>query len=111
MTTIEVIEGQSGNAQLLALYTRFDDIVTLSKAWTQTAEAIAKRLPIWRQLDQLLRHAKALGPIGTSFTTNTGFLWLNKMGFILYHLMIFSDAKFGLKMLKAGQNFGKCGLL
>ena len=59
---IEAIEGQSGNAQLLELYTRFDDIVTLSKTWTQTADAIAKRLPIWRQLEQLLRHAKALGP-------------------------------------------------
>lgn len=62
LATIEAIEGQSGNAQLLELYTRFDDIVAVSKAWTQTAEAIAKRLPIWRQLDQLLRHAKALGP-------------------------------------------------
>jgi len=59
---IEAIEGQSGNAQLLELFTRFDDIVALSKTWTQTADAIAKRLPVWRQLDQLLRHAKALGP-------------------------------------------------
>ena len=62
LTTIEAIEGQSGSAQLLELYTRFDDIVAVSKAWTQTAEAIGKRLPVWRQLDQLLRHAKALGP-------------------------------------------------
>ena len=62
LTLIEAIEGQTGNAQLLELYTRFDDIVTLSKAWTQTADAIAKRLPVWRQLEQLLRHAKALGP-------------------------------------------------
>ncbi len=62
LTPIEAIEGQSGNAQLLELYTRFDDIVALSKAWTQTAEAIAKRLPVWRQLDQLLHHAKQLGP-------------------------------------------------
>lgn len=62
LTLIEAIEGQSGNAQLLELHTRFDDITALSKAWTQTAEAIAKRLPIWRQLDQLLRHAKTLGP-------------------------------------------------
>lgn len=62
LTLIEAIEGQSGNAQLLELHTRFDDITALSKTWTQTAEAIAKRLPIWRQLDQLLRHAKTLGP-------------------------------------------------
>jgi len=64
MSSIEAIEGQSGNAQLLELYTRFDDIVAMSKAWTQTAEAIGKRLPVWRQLDQLLRHVKALGPYG-----------------------------------------------
>lgn len=62
LTLIEAIEGQSGNAQLLELYTRFDDIVASSKAWTQTSDAIAKRLPVWRQLDQLLRHAKELGP-------------------------------------------------
>ncbi|SOD24061.1 hypothetical protein SAMN05518800_1202 [Variovorax sp. YR752] len=62
LALIEAIEGQSGNAQLLELYTRFDDIVALSKTWTQTADAIAKRLPIWRQLERLLRHAKALGP-------------------------------------------------
>ena len=62
LALIEAIEGQSGNAQLLELYTRFDDIVAASKTWTQTADAIAKRLPVWRQLEQLLRHAKALGP-------------------------------------------------
>ena len=62
LALIEAIEGQSGNAQLLELFTRFDDIVALSKSWTQTADAIAKRLPIWGQLEKLLRHAKALGP-------------------------------------------------
>jgi hypothetical protein len=62
LSVVEAIEGQPGNAQLLELYTRFDEIVALSKAWTQTADAIAKRLPVWRQLDQLLRHAKTLGP-------------------------------------------------
>ncbi len=62
LTLIDAIEGQSGNAQLLELYTRFEEIVAVSKAWTQTADAIAKRLPVWRQLEQLLRHAKALGP-------------------------------------------------
>lgn len=62
LALIEAIEGQSGNAQLLELFTRFDDIAALSKSWTQMADAIAKRLPVWRQLEQLLRHAKALGP-------------------------------------------------
>ena len=62
LTVIEAIEAQSGNAQLLELFTRYDEIVGLSKAWTQTANDIAKRLPVWRQLNQLLPHAKALGP-------------------------------------------------
>ena len=62
LTPIEAIEGQSGNAQLLALYTGFDDIVALSKVWTQTAGVIAKRMPVWRQSEQLLRHAKVIGP-------------------------------------------------
>jgi len=66
LTLIEAIEGQSGNAQLLELYTRFDEIVASSKVWTQTADAIAKRLPVWRQLEQLLRHAKVLGPYAAS---------------------------------------------
>jgi len=59
---IEAIEAQSGNAQLLELFTRYDEILGLSKAWTQTASDIAKRLPVWRQLNQLLPHAKALCP-------------------------------------------------
>jgi hypothetical protein len=59
---IESIDGQSGNAQLLALFDGFDEIAGLSKSWVQTADAIAKRLPAWRQLTELLRHAKDLGP-------------------------------------------------
>ncbi|MDO3535952.1 BREX system P-loop protein BrxC [Ralstonia pseudosolanacearum] len=62
LAVVESIEGQSGNAQLLALFDGFDEIVGLSKSWTQTADAIAKRLPVWRQLTELLRHAKGLGP-------------------------------------------------
>ena len=62
LSTIEAIEAQSGNAQLLELFTRHDEIVALSKAWVRTADNIAKRLPVWRQLNQLLPHAKALGP-------------------------------------------------
>ncbi|AGW91529.1 hypothetical protein N234_15980 [Ralstonia pickettii DTP0602] len=65
LALIEAIEGQSGNAQLLELYNRVDDIVALSKSWTQTADDIAKRLPVWQQLTELLRHAKTLGPYAT----------------------------------------------
>jgi len=39
-----------------------DLLQSLSKEWGQTAEAIAKRLPVWGQLKELLRHAQTLGP-------------------------------------------------
>lgn len=59
---VEAIEAQTGNAQLLELFSRHDELVALSKAWTKTADDIAKRLPVWNKLTELLRHAKALGP-------------------------------------------------
>ena len=62
LTSIEAIEAQTGNAQLLELFSRYDEIVSLSKTWTKTADDIAKRLPVWNKLTELLRHAKALGP-------------------------------------------------
>nr|WP_294866193.1 BREX system P-loop protein BrxC [uncultured Pseudogulbenkiania sp.] len=62
LAPLEAIEAQTGNAQLLELFTRYDEIVGLSKAWTKTADDIAKRMPVWRKLTELLRHAKALGP-------------------------------------------------
>jgi hypothetical protein len=62
LTVIETIEAQTGNAQLLELFNRYDELVGLSKSWTKTAEDISKRLPVWRKLNQLLSHAKALGP-------------------------------------------------
>ncbi|MCG9093543.1 BREX system P-loop protein BrxC [Laribacter hongkongensis] len=62
LAPLEAIEAQTGNAQLLELFTRHDEIVGLSKAWTKTADDIAKRLPVWRKLTELLCHAKALGP-------------------------------------------------
>jgi hypothetical protein len=61
-SSIEAIDAQTGNAQLLELFTRYDELVALSKAWTKTADDIAKRLPVWHQMNDLLRHAKALGP-------------------------------------------------
>jgi len=62
LNVLEVIESQSGNAQLLEVYTRADDIADLCKAWSRSADSIAKRLPAWHQLQDLLRHAKTLGP-------------------------------------------------
>ena len=62
LSSIEAIEAQTGNAQLLELFTRYDELVGLSKTWAKTAQDIGKRLPVWHQLGELLRHAKALGP-------------------------------------------------
>jgi len=62
LAAIEAIEGETGNAQLLELYNRFDELVTLSKVWTKTTDEVAKRLPAWHKLSDLLRHAKTLGP-------------------------------------------------
>ncbi len=60
LTVLEAVEAQSGNAQLLELFTRCDEITALSKTWVKTAEDIAKRLPAWHRLNDLLRHAKGL---------------------------------------------------
>jgi hypothetical protein len=65
LSALEAIEGQTGNAQLLELFTRYDELAGLSKSWTRTADDIAKRLPVWSKLGDLLRHAKALGPYAT----------------------------------------------
>lgn len=65
LATLESIESQTGNAQLLELFTRHEEILALSKAWTKTADDISKRLPVWRKLNDLLRHAKALAPYAT----------------------------------------------
>ena len=62
LTVIEAIEAQSGNAQLLELFTRHDEVLAISQGWTKTAAEIAKRMPAWHKLGDLLRHAKALGP-------------------------------------------------
>lgn len=62
LSVIEAIEGQSGNAQLLELYSRFDELSALYEKCKATAAELAKRWPVWQQLTALLAHAKALGP-------------------------------------------------
>lgn len=62
LTIIEDIEAQSGNAQLLELYTRHDELAELSSTWIKTAEALSKRRQEWSKLTALLRHAEQLGP-------------------------------------------------
>ncbi len=61
-TAIEALEAQTGNAQLLELYNRHDELIGLATLWTKTAADILKRLPVWNQLTSLLVHAKDLGP-------------------------------------------------
>ncbi|NML45918.1 BREX system P-loop protein BrxC [Ramlibacter sp. G-1-2-2] len=65
LPAIEAVEVQTGNGQLLELYTRHEELLAASKSWAKTAEDIGKRLPVWRKLKELLRHAKALGPYAT----------------------------------------------
>jgi hypothetical protein len=62
LTGIEAIESQSGNAQLQELFNRHDEVLDLSQTWAKTEAEMAKRLPAWNKLKDLLRHAKALGP-------------------------------------------------
>ena len=62
LTALDALEAQTGNAQLLELFTRHDELVGLAKQWKHTAEAIGKRFPVWHQLANLLEHAKDLGP-------------------------------------------------
>ncbi len=62
LSAIEALESQSGNGQLLELYTRHDELLALAKQWTTIADAVQKRLPVWNQLTNLLEHAKDLGP-------------------------------------------------
>jgi hypothetical protein len=59
---VEAVEAQTGNAQLLEIYNRADELSALAKLWTKTAADIAKRLPVWHSLAELLKHAKTLGP-------------------------------------------------
>lgn len=64
LTAIEALEAQSGNAQLLELFTRHDELTSVAKQWAKTAADIHKRLPVWHQLISLLEHAKDLSFYG-----------------------------------------------
>jgi hypothetical protein len=62
LTAIDALEAQSGNAQLLELFNRVDELTALAKQWVKTADDIKKRHPVWSELVSLLEHAKELGP-------------------------------------------------
>jgi hypothetical protein len=59
-TLLEAITQESGNAQLLALYDQREALKTQLGNWQQSAEKIAKRLPAWNTLKQLLQLSKGL---------------------------------------------------
>ena len=54
------LKQQSGNSLLLELFTRYDELTTLTKLWADTASRIKLRKPIWIQLNELVEHAKEL---------------------------------------------------
>lgn len=62
VTTIDALEALTGNAQLLDLFTRYDELIGLAKQWTKIADDMKKRVPVWHQLTSLLEHARDLGP-------------------------------------------------
>ncbi|WP_407278229.1 BREX system P-loop protein BrxC [Aromatoleum evansii] len=59
---IAALAQASGNALLLELCSRAEELTTLAKQWAQTAKLIKQRLPLWHQLEALLEHATQLGP-------------------------------------------------
>jgi hypothetical protein len=59
-TVLEALTQESGNAQLLALYDQREALKTQLDSWQKTAEKIAKRLPSWNTLNQLLELSKGL---------------------------------------------------
>jgi hypothetical protein len=57
---LEALTQESGNAQLLALYDQRETIKTQVDTWQKSGEKIAKRLPAWNTLKQLLQLSKGL---------------------------------------------------
>ncbi len=57
---LEEIRLTAGNEQLLALYNQRDDLSAAIDTWTNLAERIDKRLPVWNTLKRLLAQASGL---------------------------------------------------
>lgn len=57
---IKQLQMLSGNAQLLAVYERRDDLLNSFNAWTQASAEIGRRWPQWQMLQRLLTHAGTL---------------------------------------------------
>ena len=48
---------KAGNEQIVAVYERHEELAQQAKAWKQTSDRIAERLPRWSRLEKLLAHA------------------------------------------------------
>jgi hypothetical protein len=62
LSALTELEQLSGNALLLGLFNRFDELTGFAKTSTATAQRIEQRQPVWQQLTGLLDYAKALAP-------------------------------------------------
>ncbi|WP_058554877.1 BREX system P-loop protein BrxC [Thiohalocapsa sp. ML1] len=59
---IEELEALTGNALLAELHSRRDALIKDIKHWQDLGERIKQRTPGWQRLNDLLAHAKGLGP-------------------------------------------------
>lgn len=64
IAAIEAIEAQSGNAQLLEVFSCADELPALAEQWKKVAASVEAKLPPWHTLLGLLDHAKELAPYG-----------------------------------------------
>lgn len=57
---ISSLEQHSGNSLLLELLTNYDSLTALAKSWSDTANQIKQKMPVWLQLNELIVYAKEL---------------------------------------------------
>ena len=60
ISTINELQGLSGNEQLLQIYNNKDDIEPKIKEWMKLKEAIAQKLPRWKRLEELDGYAEGI---------------------------------------------------
>jgi hypothetical protein len=58
--SIDEVRLMQGNEQLLAIYNKRDELTANIDQWDATAKKIQERLPLWRSLQNLLKHANGL---------------------------------------------------
>lgn len=57
---VEQLQALAGNEQLLAIHAEAKTLTANREAWSKAADAIAQRLPRWRDLQRLASHADGL---------------------------------------------------